>query len=46
MRVKLENYLQDFGDKLQDGKIQPDDAPKTPAATKEQAAAVQKPAQQ
>lgn len=46
MRVKLENYLQDFGDKLQDAKIQPGDAPKTPAATKEQAAAVQKPAQQ
>jgi len=45
MRVKLENYVQDFGDKLEDGKIQPADAPK-PAATKEQAAAVQKPAQQ
>lgn len=45
MRVKLENYLQDFGDKLQDGKIQPDDAPK-PAATKEQSAAVQKPIKQ
>ena len=45
MKVKLENYLQDFGDKLQDGKIQPADATK-PAATKEQAAAVQKPVQQ
>jgi len=45
MKVKLENYLQDFGDKLQDGKIQPADAPKAPA-TKEQAAAVQKPVQQ
>lgn len=45
MRVKLENYVQDFGDKLQDGKIQPSDAPK-PAASKEQAAAVQKPVQQ
>lgn len=45
MRVKLENYVQDFGDKLMDGKIQPADAPK-PAATKEQAAAVQKPVQQ
>ena len=45
MKVKLENYLQDFGDKLQDGKIQPADAPK-PAATKEQAAAVQKPVEQ
>lgn len=45
MRVKLENYVQDFGDKLEDGKIQPADAPKAPA-TKEQAAAVQKPAQQ
>ena len=45
MRVKLENYVQDFGDKLEDGKIQPGDAPK-PAATKEQAAAVQKPVQQ
>lgn len=44
MRVKLENYLQDFGDKLQDAKVQPDDAPKTPV-TKEQAAAVQKPKQ-
>jgi hypothetical protein len=45
MRVKLENYVQDFGDKLEDGKIQPGDAPKA-AATKEQAAAVQKPVQQ
>ena len=45
MKVKLENYLQDFGDKLQDGKIQPEDASK-PAATKEQAASVQKPVQQ
>jgi hypothetical protein len=45
MRVKLENYVQDFGDKLEDGKIQPADTPK-PAATKEQAAAVQKPVQQ
>ncbi|MFN7561813.1 MAG: hypothetical protein ACK5TH_08550 [Prosthecobacter sp.] len=45
MKVKLENYLQDFGDKLQDGKIQPADATK-PAATKEQAAAVLKPVQQ
>lgn len=44
-RVKLETYLQDFGDKLQDSKIQPDEAPKT-STTKEQAAAVQKPAQQ
>jgi chromosome segregation ATPase len=24
MRVKLENYVQDFGDKLEDGKIQPE----------------------
>jgi hypothetical protein len=45
MKVKLENYVQDFGDKLQDGKIQPADVPK-PTATKEQAAAVQKPVQQ
>jgi len=44
-RVKLETYLQDFGDKLQDSKIQPDEAPKA-STTKEQAAAVQKPAQQ
>ena len=28
MRVKLENYVQDFGDKLQDGRVQPEDAPK------------------
>ncbi len=55
MRVKLENYLQDFGDKLQDGKIQPADAPKTPAATavtaskpvsKEEAARVEAPKKQ
>jgi hypothetical protein len=55
MRVKLENYLQDFGDKLQDGKIQPDDAPKAPAATavtaskpvsKEEAARVEAPKKQ
>jgi hypothetical protein len=55
MRVKLENYLQDFGDKLQDGKIQPSDAPKAPAATavtaskpvsKEEAARVEAPKKQ
>jgi hypothetical protein len=55
MRVKLENYLQDFGDKLQDGKIQPADAPKTPDATavtaskpvsKEEAARVEAPKKQ
>jgi hypothetical protein len=55
MRVKLENYLQDFGDKLQDGKIQPSDAPKTPAApavpakkpvSKEEAAGVETPKKQ
>jgi len=28
MRVKLENYVQDFGDKLEDGRVQPEDAPK------------------
>lgn len=28
MRVKLENYVQDFGDKLQDGRVQPEEAPK------------------
>ena len=55
MRVKLENYLQDFGDKLQDGKIQPADAPKTHDATavtaskpvsKEEAARVEAPKKQ
>lgn len=55
MRVKLETYLQDYGDKLADNKIQPDDAPKkaskaAPAApvaekpaSKEEAARVQEP---
>ena len=41
MRVKLETYLQDYGDKLADNKIQPDDAPKK--ASKEDAARVQEP---
>lgn len=45
MKVKLENYLQDFGDKLQDSKIQPADGSKLPNK-KEQAAAVQKPIQE
>jgi hypothetical protein len=45
MKVKLENYLQDFGDKLQDSKIQPADGSKLPNK-KEQAAAVQKPVQE
>ena len=42
MRVKLETYLQDYGDKLADNKIQPDDVPKK-AASKEDAARVQEP---
>lgn len=46
-RVKLESLLQDFGDKLADNKIKPDDAPKTAAApkpvTKDEAARVQEP---
>lgn len=32
MRVKLETLVQDYSDKLVDGKIKPDDAPKTPAS--------------
>jgi hypothetical protein len=45
MRVKLETLVQDYGDKLVDNKIKPDEAPKTPAkaASKEDAAQVQKP---
>lgn len=47
MRVKLETLVQDYGDKLVDSKIKPDEAPKTPAkavaASKEDAAQVQKP---
>lgn len=56
MRVKLENLVQEYGDKLNDGRLQPEDAPKagkpaekaTAAApkpvTKEEAARVQAPA--
>lgn len=42
MRVKLETLVQDYGDKLVDNKIKPEEQPKT--ATKAEAAAVQKPA--
>ncbi|MBK8092089.1 MAG: hypothetical protein IPK32_08925 [Verrucomicrobiaceae bacterium] len=31
-RVKLENYIQDYGDRLEDNRVQPDDAPKKAAA--------------
>lgn len=45
MRVKLETLVQDYGDKLVDSKIKPDEAPKTPAkaAGKADVAQVQKP---
>ncbi len=42
MRVKLETLVQDYGDKLVDSKIKPDDAPKT--AGKDDPAKVQTPA--
>lgn len=41
MRVKLETLVQDYGDKLVDNKIKPDEAPKT--ASKAEAAKVQEP---
>ena len=44
MRVKLETLVQDYGDKLVDSKIKPDEAPKTP--TKPDPAKVQKPVTQ
>ena len=46
MRVKLETLVQDYGDKLVDNKIKPDDAPKSTAktATKDDPAKVQAPA--
>ena len=34
MRVKMETLVQDYGDKLVDNKIKPDEAPKTSANTK------------
>ena len=43
MRVKLENFLQDYGDKIADNKIQPNDAPKGNGDSKEDAARVQEP---
>ncbi len=54
MRVKLESMIQDYGDKLTDNRVAPDDAPKKTAAkpeskpdtkpvSKEDAARVQKP---
>ncbi len=46
MRVKLETLVQDYGDKLVDSKIKPDEAPKTKAAAKEDPAKVQKPVTQ
>lgn len=42
MRVKLETLVQDYGDKLVDHKIKPDEAPKP--VSKEEAARVQAPA--
>lgn len=42
MRVKLETLVQDYGDKLVDHKIKPDEAPKS--VSKEEAARVQAPA--
>ncbi|MFC5456733.1 hypothetical protein [Prosthecobacter fluviatilis] len=46
MRVKLETLVQDYGDKLVDNKIKPDEAPKgaAKATPKEDAAKVQAPA--
>ena len=48
MRVKLETLVQDYGDKLVDNKIKPEEAPKsaTKTAAKEDPAKVQKPATQ
>jgi hypothetical protein len=45
MRVKLEGMVQDFGDKLTDNRVVPDDAPKKPAS-KEEAAQVETPKKQ
>lgn len=42
MRVKLENMIQDYGDKLTDNRVVPDDAPKKPVS-KETAAQVETP---
>lgn len=46
MRVKLETLVQDYGDKLVDNKIKPDEAPKSAAKTtpKDDPAQVQSPA--
>ena len=46
MRVKLETLVQDYGDKLVDSKIQPDDTPKTKTVTKDDPAKVQRPVTQ
>ena len=46
MRVKLETLVQDYGDKLVDSKIKPDEAPKAKSATKDDPAKIQKPVTQ